>query len=98
MNSEFLSGSENRGTYRIYLRKVIYCRRLREQLRSRQVNRERTLSDRGVKYIAETVTLPEIEDFENPREHTRSHAGRSICNSREEHSRNPERKQKKDVV
>jgi len=43
---------------------VIYCHWLREQLRFLRVNRERTPVI-SVKYIAETVTLPEIEDSED---------------------------------
>lgn len=44
---------------------VIYCHRLCEQLRSLQVNRERTPVI-NVKYIAETAALPEIEDSKDP--------------------------------
>lgn len=44
---------------------VIYCHRLREQLRPLRVNRKRTPVI-NVKYIVETVTLPEIEDSQAP--------------------------------
>jgi hypothetical protein len=68
VNSEFLFCSENRNGI-----VFTFVGDISSQLRSLRVNRERTLVI-SVKYIAETATLPEIEDFVDPRAHARAYA------------------------
>lgn len=62
-NGEFLSCFENRNSIVFTCVGDILSPVICEQLRSLRVNRERTPVI-SVKYIAETVTLPEIEDSE----------------------------------